>query len=106
MTPVYEIFTNYATPVNNTEMLHPIENPEIQMDDREWVLPYDWQTDMLKNIRSQSYNTGYNACKFKNNQLHDGFIYNVLCIDGDVFLININTHSVRKFRFTSPEMAN
>ena len=106
MTPVYEIFTNNAMPVNNTEMLRPIENPEILMDDGKWVLPYYWQTDMLKNIRSQSYNTGCNICKFKNNQFHDGFTYNALCIYGDVFLINLNTYKIRKFRFYFPGIEN
>jgi hypothetical protein len=106
MTPVYEIFTNDAVVVNNTEILHPIENPEIQLDNREWITPYDWQTEMLKNIRSQSYNTGYKICKFKHNQQHNGFIYNAVCIDGDVFIVNLNTYKVRKFRFTFPEIEN
>lgn len=102
MTPIFEIFKK-ADKVHIDEInkdICKILSCEIQLDDMSWVKCHNWQEKMVSDIvnnciykQVETYNV------FQTNQYHHGFSYNILYACGDVYIINMTTHKIRKIRY-------
>tara|TARA_B110001469_G_C9478766_1_gene240125 strand:- start:57 stop:371 length:315 start_codon:yes stop_codon:yes gene_type:complete len=100
MTPIFELIIKSKKLDIDIENNVPIYYSKIQMDNGEWVVPFPWQCNLLKTILSYSEYSGSNLCSLSYRILIGRFHYNILYVDGDVFLINIDTQKYRKFLFS------
>ena len=100
MKPIYELYA-YSTQKDTLDKrVCDITRSRILLDNLLWVELYEWQQDMLdrivnmgKQIKSES------GCCFTNHEVHDYCEYNMLYMQGSVFLMNMTTGKLRIIKY-------
>ena len=102
MTPIFELVSRAKRIDASVQDACDLINCEIEMDDKSWVQPYEWQKTMINEIIQLCIRSDKDeSMMLRDNRYHHGFSYNIIYYCGDVILINVDTGRTRRVKYTT-----
>jgi len=102
MTPIFELVSAANRIDARVQDACDLIDCEIEMDDKSWVQPYEWQKMMINEIIQLCIRGDKDEpMMLRDNRYHYGFSYNIIYYRGDVILINVDTGRTRRVKYTT-----